>query len=49
MHERIVDPRFVLLVSPKTLPRTATKGNIRRRAVEDKFKSTLDTVYGVVG
>ncbi|KAI8980685.1 acetyl-CoA synthetase-like protein [Trametes punicea] len=47
MHERIVSPRFVLVVPRNTLPRTATKGNIRRRAVEDAFKSDLDVVYNV--
>ncbi|KAI0652198.1 acetyl-CoA synthetase-like protein [Trametes meyenii] len=48
MHERIVSTDFVLVVPRHTLPRTATKGNIRRRAVEDAFKSELDRVYGVV-
>ncbi|KAH9937144.1 acetyl-CoA synthetase-like protein [Fomitopsis serialis] len=46
MHERIVDPKFVVVVPKGTLPRTATKGNIRRRAVEEKFKIELDRVYG---
>jgi hypothetical protein len=45
MHERIVDPRFVVIVPPKTLPRTSTKGNIRRKAVEDTFRVLLDGVY----
>ncbi|CDO76611.1 hypothetical protein BN946_scf184868.g25 [Trametes cinnabarina] len=47
MHERIVSPDFILVVPRGTLPRTATKGNIRRRAVEDAFKAELDLVYGV--
>ncbi|EJF66994.1 acetyl-CoA synthetase-like protein [Dichomitus squalens LYAD-421 SS1] len=47
MHERIVSPQFVLAVPRGTLPRTATKGNIRRRAVEEAFKAELDCVYGV--
>ncbi|TFY61926.1 hypothetical protein EVJ58_g4190 [Rhodofomes roseus] len=46
MHERIVDPKFVVVVPKGTLPRTATKGNIRRRAVEEKFKAELDCIYG---
>ena len=46
MHERIVDPALVVVVPPGTLPRTATKGNIRRRAVEDQFRATLDRIYG---
>ena len=47
MHERIISPQFVLVVPRTTLPRTATKGNIRRRAVEDAFKVELDRAYGV--
>ncbi|KAI0639731.1 acetyl-CoA synthetase-like protein [Trametes polyzona] len=47
MHERIVSPRFVLVVPRDTLPRTATKGNIRRRAVEEAFKAELDRVYAI--
>ncbi|KAI0375330.1 acetyl-CoA synthetase-like protein [Pilatotrama ljubarskyi] len=47
MHERIVSARFVLVVPRNTLPRTATKGNIRRRAVEDAFREDLDRVYNV--
>ncbi|KAI0756679.1 acetyl-CoA synthetase-like protein [Daedaleopsis nitida] len=47
MHERIVSTQFVIVVPRNTLPRTATKGNIRRRAVEDAFKAELDRVYGV--
>ncbi|KAH9898072.1 acetyl-CoA synthetase-like protein [Cubamyces lactineus] len=46
IHERIVSTRFVLVVPRNTLPRTATKGNIRRRAVEDAFKAELDLIYG---
>ncbi|RPD64920.1 acetyl-CoA synthetase-like protein [Lentinus tigrinus ALCF2SS1-6] len=45
VHERIVSPALVLVVPSGTLPRTATKGNIRRRAVEDKFREVLDRVY----
>jgi hypothetical protein len=47
LHERIVQARYIVVVSSKTLPRTATKGNIRRKAVEEAFRSTLDRVYGV--
>ena len=46
VHERIVDPAFVVVVPPGTLPRTATKGNIRRRAVEEQFRAALDRIYG---
>ncbi len=47
MHEQIVSTKFVVVVPRNTLPRTATKGNIRRRAVEDAFKAELDRIYGV--
>ncbi|CCL98984.1 uncharacterized protein FIBRA_00992 [Fibroporia radiculosa] len=46
LHERITSPKFIVVVPPKSLPRTATKGNIRRRAVEEAFKTELDAVYG---
>ncbi|KAI0361257.1 acetyl-CoA synthetase-like protein [Trametes cingulata] len=45
LHERIVSTDFVIVVPSGTLPRTATKGNIRRRAVEEKFKHELDQIY----
>ena len=47
LHERISSTKFIVVVPPNTLPRTATKGNIRRRAVEDSFKTQLDCIYGV--
>lgn len=47
MHERIVNPDLVIVVPSRTLPRTATKGNIRRRAVEETFKERLDEAYRV--
>ncbi|KAJ3539555.1 hypothetical protein NM688_g6346 [Phlebia brevispora] len=47
LHERITSPNFIVVVPKGTLPRTATKGNIRRRAVEETFKETLDRIYGV--
>ncbi len=45
VHERIVSPALVIVVPSGTLPRTATKGNIRRRAVEEKFRAELDRIY----
>ena len=45
LHERITDARCVVVVERGTLPRTATKGNVRRRAVEDKYKAELDAIY----
>ncbi|KAH9941837.1 acetyl-CoA synthetase-like protein [Epithele typhae] len=45
LHERIADARFVVVVPEGTLPRTATKGNVRRRAVEEMFKAELDAMF----
>ncbi|CAL1695357.1 unnamed protein product [Somion occarium] len=47
LHERISSTNFILVVPRDTLPRTASKGNVRRRAVEDTFKTQLDRMYGV--
>jgi acyl-coenzyme A synthetase/AMP-(fatty) acid ligase len=47
LHERITSADFIFVVAPGTLPRTATKGNIRRRAVEEAFRRELDLAYGV--
>ncbi|KAG8981449.1 hypothetical protein FRB93_008670 [Tulasnella sp. JGI-2019a] len=44
MHERIVVSRFIMVVPKKTLPRTS-KGNIRRKAVEESFQTTLNEIY----
>lgn len=48
VHERITSPDFIVVVPSKSLPRTATKGNIRRTAVEEKYKVELDRIYGVI-
>jgi acyl-coenzyme A synthetase/AMP-(fatty) acid ligase len=45
VHERIEDTRYIVVVPQGTLPRTVTKGNIRRQEVEKVFKSVLDAVY----
>ncbi|OSX55854.1 hypothetical protein POSPLADRAFT_1162708, partial [Postia placenta MAD-698-R-SB12] len=45
VHERITSARMVVVVGRGTLPRTATKGNIRRRVVEDMFKVQLDAIF----
>ncbi|KAG6889192.1 hypothetical protein C0995_002907 [Termitomyces sp. Mi166 len=47
IHERITSPNMIIIVAPQTLPRTATKGNIRRKAVEEAFKDQLDWTYGI--
>ncbi|TFK99733.1 acetyl-CoA synthetase-like protein [Pterulicium gracile] len=45
LHERITDPRMIIVVPSKTLPRTATKGNIRRKEVEGTYQEMLDELY----
>ncbi|PCH35079.1 acetyl-CoA synthetase-like protein [Wolfiporia cocos MD-104 SS10] len=45
LHERITSTKVVVVVPAGTLPRTATKGNIRRKAVEDMFSSELDRMF----
>ena len=44
-HERIVSSDKIIVVPRYTLPRTATKGNIRRRAVEEAFKTEIDRIF----
>ncbi|RXW22056.1 hypothetical protein EST38_g3794 [Candolleomyces aberdarensis] len=46
LHERITSPNMVVVVPRGTLPRTATKGNIRRKAVEEAFATELDSIFG---
>jgi hypothetical protein len=48
VHERITSTKHVVVVERGALPRTATKGNIRRQAVETQYKELLDTIYGTV-
>lgn len=45
LHERITSAKMIVVVPAGTLPRTVTKGNVRRRAVEDMFKSELDGIF----
>jgi len=47
LHERITATEYVIVVPQGTLPRTATKGNIRRRAVEEAFRERLDELFGM--
>ncbi|KAG6845754.1 hypothetical protein H0H87_003808 [Tephrocybe sp. NHM501043] len=47
VHERITSTDMIVVVEPRTLPRTVTKGNIRRQAVEEAFKDQLDAIYGI--
>jgi acyl-CoA synthetase (AMP-forming)/AMP-acid ligase II len=46
LHERVVSPDMIVIVPRHSLPRTATKGNIRRKAVEEDYKPLLDQIYG---
>ncbi|KAF8464314.1 acetyl-CoA synthetase-like protein [Gautieria morchelliformis] len=46
LHERITDINLIIVVNRGTLPRQMyTKGNIRRKAVEEMFKEKLDQIY----
>ncbi|KAF7424658.1 hypothetical protein PC9H_009968 [Pleurotus ostreatus] len=47
LHERITSTKMIVVVAPRQLPRTATKGNIRRKLVEDLYKDELDRIFGV--
>jgi len=48
LHERIMSPDMVVVVPSKSLPRTITKGNIRRKAVEETYELLLDEIYSNV-
>ncbi|KAF8900464.1 hypothetical protein CPB84DRAFT_1778992 [Gymnopilus junonius] len=45
LHERITSSDMIVIVPRNTLPRTATKGNIRRKAVEEAFKTQIDSIF----
>lgn len=47
LHERL-NASLIVVVPPHTLPRTATKGNIRRKAVEEKYSALMDELYAKV-
>ncbi|KIK67057.1 hypothetical protein GYMLUDRAFT_191481 [Collybiopsis luxurians FD-317 M1] len=47
VHESITSAKMIIVVPRGSLPRTASKGNIRRKAVEEKYKVQLDELYGV--
>jgi len=44
-HERIPSADMVIVVPRGSLPRTATKGNIRRKAVEDMYSLQIDRIF----
>ncbi|KAF8522637.1 acetyl-CoA synthetase-like protein [Hysterangium stoloniferum] len=48
LHERIQDPRMIKIVLAKSLPRTAAKGNISRRRVEQEFAADLEAMYNAI-
>lgn len=45
LHERITSADMIVIVGKGTLPRTATKGNVRRKATEETFRTLLDNIY----
>ncbi len=45
LHERITSAKMVVVVPRGSLPRTATKGNVRRRAVEEMYRAELDAMF----
>lgn len=46
LHERITSADMIVIVPRQTLPRTATKGNIRRKAVEEAYTVEIDKIFG---
>ncbi|KAI3605677.1 amp-ligase [Moniliophthora roreri] len=44
-HERIASLQMIVIVPKNELPRTAAKGNIRRKAAEETYRQLLDTIY----
>lgn len=45
LHEQITNPNLIIVTPSGSLPRTATKGNIRRKAVEEAYQAELDKIY----
>ncbi|KAF8637213.1 hypothetical protein AX16_010872 [Volvariella volvacea WC 439] len=48
LHEKLVSPEMIVVVEKNSLPRTVTKGNVRRRAVEQQYEKLLDDLYARV-
>ncbi|KAH9917141.1 acetyl-CoA synthetase-like protein [Epithele typhae] len=44
-HEKITNPRCILVVPEGSLPRTTEKGNVRRKATEQQFQDKVDAIY----
>ncbi|KAI0051721.1 acetyl-CoA synthetase-like protein [Auriscalpium vulgare] len=47
LHERITSADMIVIVDKGALPRTATKGNIRRKATEELYQPLLDKIFGI--
>lgn len=45
LHEQIISEKMIVVVPPNALPRTSSKGNIRRKAVEEAYKEQIDAIY----
>ena len=45
LHECIISSDMIIVVPRHTLPRTPTKGNIRRKAVEEAYKTEIDKIF----
>ncbi|KAL0060050.1 hypothetical protein AAF712_013173 [Marasmius tenuissimus] len=45
-HEKIASPDSIIVVPARSLSRTATKGVIRRKAVEEDMREKLDEIFG---
>ncbi|KAH9888011.1 acetyl-CoA synthetase-like protein [Cubamyces lactineus] len=44
-HERITAPECILVVPGGSLPRTSEKGNVRRKATEEHFRTAIEYIY----
>ncbi|KAK7691821.1 hypothetical protein QCA50_005225 [Cerrena zonata] len=44
-NEQVPGETLIFVVDRGELPRTVTKGNVRRKAVEDKYRTVLDGAY----
>ncbi|OAQ65038.1 acetyl-CoA synthetase-like protein [Pochonia chlamydosporia 170] len=45
IHERVDNISLVLIAPRGSLPRTATKGNIRRAVVEQQYQTEMDSIF----
>jgi hypothetical protein len=43
--ERIAGPDMIIVVPQDSLPRTETKGNVRRALLEEQYQKTLERIY----